>query len=336
RVRAWLIGGGVVGVVTLAALLWLLRGSLASVMGYQRPSGGPAGAVGTLVQTLADLPMYGSYTGALIPAGAVFGVLVIAGAWRGRHDRRLRPWLAAWLLALVLIVMVGGPQWPGRQLGSPWYLQKARIAPLVLLPALVLAAGAVQALAARLLRPQAAWRRAGAAALVLLVVTPVVVRIPLERALVASIYDPSRIQYGTLVTADEIALFERAASVLPDDAVVVGAPSLGASYLWSLGGVHVAYPMRAAPAAGTPQADLLATWPDLDEDTCAALDGLGADYFFINTDATAAGSATGAAPLRWDEPLAQAPNTGLELVDSEGTAQIWRITGCTAAQKTQT
>ncbi|WP_210580182.1 DUF6541 family protein [Actinomyces succiniciruminis] len=329
RARAWLLGGGAVGVLILAAAAWLLRSSLASVMGYRRPAGGPAGAAGTLLQTLADLPMYGSYAGALIPVGAVFGALVIGGAWMGRRDRRLRPWLAAWLLALVLVVMVGGPQWVGRQLGSPWYLQKARIAPLVLLPALVLAGGAVQGMAARLLQQRTVqWRRAGAVALVLLATVPVLTRIPLERALVASIYDPKRIQYGTLVTADEISLFERAASALPDDAVVVGAPSLGGAYLWSLGGVHVAYPMRAAPAAGTPQAALLETWPDLNQTTCVALDELGAEFFFIDTDATAAGSQTGIAPLRWDEPLAQLPETGMELVDSQGGAQLWRITAC--------
>jgi len=43
-----------------------------------------------------------------------------------------------WLLSLLLVVLVGGPQWAGRQLGAPWYLQKARILPLVILPALVL------------------------------------------------------------------------------------------------------------------------------------------------------------------------------------------------------
>lgn len=332
RARAWLLGGGVAGLLALAALAWPLRGSLASVMGYHRPAGGLAGAAGTLVQALADLPTYGSYTGALIPAGAVFGVFVIAGAWLGRHDRWLRPWLAVWLLALVLVVLVGGPQWAGRQLGSPWYLQKARIAPLVLLPALVLAASAIRSLASRLRRPQAAWRRrAVAAAMVLLVAVPVVARIPLERALVASIYDPGSIQYGTLVTADEIVLFERAASVLPDDAVVVGAPSLGGSYLWALGGVHVTYPMRAAPSAGTAQAALLETWPDLNQATCDALDELGAEYFFIDTDATAAGSQTGTAPLRWDAPLAQLPDGDMELVDSQGGAQLWRITACGSA-----
>lgn len=329
RARAWLLGGGAVGMLMLAAGAWALRSSLVSVMGYQRPSAGLAGAVGTLAQALTDMPMYGSYTGALIPAGAVFGAFVIAGAWLGKLDRRLRPWLVVWLLALVLVVMVGGPQWAGRQLGSPWYLQKARIAPLVLLPALVLAASAVRSLAAGLRRPQAVWRRkTWAAALVVLVAVPVAVRIPLERALIASIYDPGRIQYGTLVTADEITLFERASSVLPDDAVVVGAPSLGGAYLWSLGGVHVVYPMRAAPTAGTPQAKLIETWPDLDQETCEALDALGAEYFYIDTDTTAAGSQTGTAPLRWDEPLAQLPETGMELVDSRGGAQLWRITAC--------
>ncbi|WP_233188234.1 DUF6541 family protein [Actinomyces qiguomingii] len=332
RARYWLLGGGAVVAFAVALSTWRLRGALASVLSYRRPSGGAAGAVGTLVQALTDLPMYGSYPGALIPVGAVFGALVIAGAWTGRRDRRLRPWLVLWVLMLIFVVTVGGPQWVGRQLGAPWYLQKARIVPLVLLPAMPLAAKGMAVVVTRLIQAHATpWRRhAGALVLAALVALPVAGRIPLERAMVASVYDPGRIQYGTLVTADEIALFERAASVLPRDAVVIGSPSLGGAYLWSIGGVHVAYPMRAAPAAGTPQAALLSTWPNLDQSACASLREMRAYYFFIDTDLTASGSQTGTAPLRWDAPLAQLPDTGVELVDSQGAAQLWRITACNA------
>ncbi|MDO4899367.1 DUF6541 family protein [Actinomyces sp.] len=329
RARIWLLAGAAGGAIAVGIGAWRLRGALASVLSYRRPSGGAAGALGTLMQTLADLPMYGSYAGALVPVGAVFGVFVVAGAWAARHDRRLRPWLVLWALMLVFIVVVGGPQWVGRQLGSPWYLQKARIAPLVLFAALPLAATAVQVAVTRIAQHRSAARRyTGALVLLALVMLSVAGRIPLERALVASVYDPARIQYGTLVTADEIALFERAASVLPRDAVVIGSPSLGGSYLWSIGGVSVAYPMRAAPSAGTPQAALLSTWPNLGRSTCAALHELRAAYFFIDTDPTAAGSQTGTAPLRWDEPLTRLPETGVELVDSQGGAQLWRITAC--------
>ena len=339
--RALLAAVAVAAMLVLAAGTWFMRGSLASVLGYRRPAGGVAGAVATLGQAIIDLPMYGAVPGATVPIGIVFGLLTLAAAWSARSRRDQRPWLIMWLLALLLLVLVGGPQWVGRQLGAPWYLQKARILPLAILPAFVLLvqAGAGQSgrrlwevlrrAASRVggVRPE----RAAAAMLVVLVLLPVAARTPLERNLAASVYDPQRIQYGTLLTKDSIALIRRSGSVLPDDAVVLGAPSRGAAHLWSLGGVHVVYPTRDKTAPGTPGAALASAWPTLGQkgsQTCTLLNRLGVRYFYSSSDATASGSVTGAAPLRWDSRLTQVPSEGLELVDSEGSASLWRITAC--------
>ena len=339
--RALLAAVAVAAMLVLAAGTWFMRGSLASVLGYRRPAGGVAGAVATLGQAIIDLPMYGAVPGATVPIGIVFGLLTLAAAWSARSRRDQRPWLIMWLLALLLLVLVGGPQWAGRQLGAPWYLQKARILPLAILPAFVLLvqAGAGQPgrrlwevlhrTASRVggVRPE----RAAAAMLVALVLLPVAARTPLERNLAASVYDPQRIQYGTLLTKDSIALIRRSRSELPDDAVVLGAPSRGAAHLWSLGSVHVVYPTRDKTAPGTSGAALASAWPTLGQkgsQTCALLNRLGVRYFYSSSDATASGSVTGAAPLRWDSRLTQVPSEGLELVDSEGSASLWRITAC--------
>ena len=339
--RALLAAVAVAAMLVLAAGTWFMRGSLASVLGYRRPAGGVAGAVATLGQAIIDLPMYGAVPGATVPIGIVFGLLTLAAAWSARSRRDQRPWLIMWLLALLLLVLVGGPQWAGRQLGAPWYLQKARILPLAILPAFVLLVQAgggqpgrrlwevLRRTASRVsgVRPE----RAAAAILVTLVLLPVAARTPLERNLAASVYDPQRIQYGTLLTKDSIALIRRSGSVLPDDAVVLGAPSRGAAHLWSLGGVHVVYPTRDKTAPGTPGAALASAWPTLGQkgsQTCTLLNRLGVRYFYSSSDATASGSVTGAAPLRWDSRLTQVPSEGLELVDSEGSASLWRITAC--------
>ena len=339
--RALLAAGAVVAMLVLATGTWFMRGSLASVLGYRRPAGGVAGAVATLGQAIIDLPMYGTVPGATVPIGIVIGLLTLEAAWAARSRRDQRPWLIMWLLSLLLLVLVGGPQWAGRQLGAPWYLQKARILPLAILPAFVLLAQAgagrpgrrlwevLRRTASRVsgVRPE----RAAAAMLVALVLLPVAARTPLERNLAASVYDPRRIQYGTLLTKDSITLIRRSGSVLPDDAVVLGAPSRGAAHLWSLGGVHVVYPTRDKTAPGTPGAALASAWPALGQkgsQTCALLNRLGVRYFYSSSDATASGSETGAAPLRWDARLTQIPSEGLELVDSEGSASLWRITAC--------
>ena len=339
--RALLAAGAVVAMLVLATGTWFMRGSLASVLGYRRPAGGVGGAVATLGQAIIDLPMYGTVPGATVPIGIVIGLLTLAAAWAARSRRDQRPWLIMWLLSLLLLVLVGGPQWAGRQLGAPWYLQKARILPLAILPGFVLLAQAgagrpgrrlwevLRRTASRVsgVRPE----RAAAAMLVALVLLPVAARTPLERNLAASVYDPRRIQYGTLLTKDSITLIRRSGSVLPDDAVVLGAPSRGAAHLWSLGGVHVVYPTRDKTAPGTPGAALASAWPALGQkgsQTCALLNRLGVRYFYSSSDATASGSETGAAPLRWDARLTRIPSEGLELVDSEGSASLWRITAC--------
>jgi len=339
--RALLVAGAVASVLVLAMGAWVMRASLASVLGYQRPAGGVGGIVATLGQALIDLPMYGPVPGASVPVGIVFGGLTLAAAWSARAHRDQRPWLVMWLLSLLLVVLVGGPQWAGRQLGAPWYLQKARILPLVILPALVLMVqagagrpgrrlwGLLRRLASRVggARPQ----RAAVAMLAALVLLPVAARAPLERNLVASVYDPQRIKYGTLLTEDALALIERSRSVLPQDAVVLGAPSRGAAHLWSLAGVHVVYPTRDQTAPGTPGATLPTAWPTLGQKgsrTCALLNQLGVRYFYSSSDATAAGSVAGAAPLRWDAPLTRIPSEGLELIDSQGSTSLWRITAC--------
>ena len=339
--RALLVAGAVASVLVLVVGAWVMRASLASVLGYQRPAGGVGGIVATLGQALIDLPMYGAVPGASVPVGIVFGGLTLGAAWSARAQRDQRPWLVMWLLSLLLVVLVGGPQWAGRQLGAPWYLQKARILPLVILPVLVLMVqagagrpgrrlwGLLRRLASRVggARPQ----RAAAAMLAALALLPVAARVPLERNLVASVYDPQRIKYGTLLTEDALALIARSRSVLPQDAVVLGAPSRGAAHLWSVGGVHVVYPTRDQTAPGTPGATLPSAWPTLGQKgsrTCALLNQLGVRYFYSSSDATAAGSVAGAAPLRWDAPLTRIPSEGLELIDSQGSTSLWRITAC--------
>ena len=339
--RALLAVGAAGVMLALATGGWLMRGSLASVLGYQRPAGGVASAAATLGQALIDLPMYGAVPGATVPIGIVIGLLTLAAAWSAHARREHRPWLVMWMLVLLLLVLVGGPQWAGRQLGSPWYLQKARILPLAILPALILVAQAGagqpgQRLWATLRRTASrvggAWPgRTATAMLVALVLLPVAARVPLERNLVASVYDPQRIQYGTLLTEDAMRLIQRSRGTLPDDAVVLGAPSRGATYWWSLGGVHVVYPTRAGADEDTPEDALASVWPTLGQEgseVCTLLNRLGVRYFYSSSDVTASGSETGSAPLRWDSALTQVPAEGLGLVDSEGSASLWRITAC--------
>lgn len=312
-----------------AAGAWAMRGPLTGLFGYERPGGS---AAGTFFQALIDLPQYGPLASHGLPVGVVLLALAVLGL-RGARDERVRPWAGAALVALVLVVLVGGPQWPGRQVGSPWYLQKSRIEPLLLIPMLVLAAHG----AAALLSPGGAVRpgrlRRPAAVLASLVLVAVAGRIPLQIELARSVYDAERIAFGTLTTPEELAFYASVGDALPAGAVVVGSPSRGATYLGPVADVELVYPTRVRPMEGSAELALARAAPDPrpGSEACALLDELGAEYY-VSVERDPAGLRYGNAPLRWDDRLAAWPTTGMELVDradtGRGVVALWRITAC--------
>lgn len=352
-VRRRCLGRKARGGVVLAAMLlagaggaWAMRGPLASVLGYQRPGGS---AAGTLAQAVAGLPMYGPVGyGAAVPLGLVTTALAVAGWWGGRHRPSVRLWAATAALALVLVVLTGGPDWPLRQLGAPWYLQKARIVPLVVIPALVLAAGGAQWWWERRDGERLTGRRYGRqgrlAALCTVGALLVAGRVPALVQQARLVHDPGQVLYGTLATSGELDFYQRVAGELPRDAVVIGAPSRGVSYLWSVAGVRVLYPMRAEPDGAA--WDLAGLAPG-ESGFCAALDQAGAEvtagtaggvgdsgpaWYYLQVEREERAFRYGSAPLRWDARLADWDTTGMELVDHAvtptGTVSLWRLAEC--------
>lgn len=308
---------------------WAMRGPLNSMFNYGRAGGS---AAGTFFQALIDLPQYGPLASHGLPVGVVLLALAVLGL-RGARDARVRPWAGAALVALILVILVGGPQWPGRQIGSLWYLQKSRIEPLLLIPMLVLAAhGAVA-----LLSPGGTGRpgrlRRPAAVLTSLVLVAVVGRFPLQIELTRSVYDAERIAFGTLTTPEELAFYASVGDALPAGAVVVGSPSRGVTYLGLVADVELVYPTRVRPMAGSAELALARAAPDPrpGSEVCALLDELGAEYY-VSVERDPAGLRYGNAPLRWGDRLAAWPTTGMELVDrastGRGVVSLWRITAC--------
>ena len=315
----------VLAVLAVLALLgaWKMRESLAWVWKYPRSGGNPLGALG---QSLLDLPQYGAFAfkGVPMSIGVPLGIVVCGLAVLAAvRVPRARPWLVTAALALFLITLVGGPQWWGRRIGALWYLQKARIQPLVIIPGLVLAAMGLRYLLDR--RPG----RKTVAVLVALVCVTAVGRLPLHAKLVRSVHDADRIAYGTMLTPEEAEFVSGLGDLLPEDAVVLGAPSRGESYLWSLGGVDVVYPLRSRPTVGSAADRLAGAAPDLrpGSTTCRLLHEVGA-YYYLRADRTGTMWEDRQAPLRWDRALADWPTDGMEPVASASTVSLWRITSC--------
>lgn len=336
--RGRLVLGGLAagGLVLLAAGAWLMRDSLASVFGYERP---PGNIPETLYAVVADHPLLATFT-PYVPGNALVFLLAAGAVGAGwRACAVLRRWAVGTGLALVLLLLAAGPQWPLRVLAGPWYTQRARLMVLVSIGLLVLAVLGAQELARRW-QGVPGWRAAlttppGRLPLVLLVLSLVLApawRWGLRQEVVAAVHDPQRISYGTMLSADELALLRRAPGLLPEDAVVVGNPSNGSAYLWSVAGVRVVYPSRLVPWSE----ELAWLGEHLHElgsnpQVCEVLRRRGVAYYYSD-DASADGATGGGRQPLWGPHLEEVPREHLELVGSAdsggGTAALWRITAC--------
>ncbi|QPL06499.1 MULTISPECIES: DUF6541 family protein [Actinomyces] len=311
-----------------AAGAWVMRAPLASVLGYERDGGS---ALATLAQSLMDTPQYGPLTWHGLPVG--IGLLALAAVAVHRRGREMRLHLVTWVLTLGLVVLTGGPQWPGRALGAVWYLQKARVQPLVVIALLVLAGHGLHLLLTRWCGQDGPRARRRTTALVGAVAATALLAAPLHAQLAGSIHDDERIAYGTLVTEAELAAQGELAALLPPGAVVVAAPSLGGTYLWIEHGVAVVYRTRVQPAADSPELRLADAPAVLEpgSQACAALEELGADYY-LSVTRNPSGLEHGSAPLRWDADLAHWPSEGMESVGTvatpTGSLTLNRIIGC--------
>lgn len=348
--RIRLLGGGVLVLGVLLAGAWGMRSSLQGVAALKRAS---SNTFETLWAVVSDHPMLASFS-PWIPGNILVTALAVLGATAAWRVRARRPWCVSTGLALGLLLLASGPTWPLRVLAAPWYTQRARIMPLLTIGLLVLAAlgieetrrrwgagragvdgaaGAVSAprsVAGRLRR--LATRHVPAMLLLASLLLAPAWRWGLRTEMLQSIHDPDQIAFGTMLSDDELALIRRAPDELPADAVVLGDPSNGSAYLWSVSGVRVVYPSRNKQLG-----DLLTLGERLDRigtdpEICRILNERGIHYYY--TDDTRTDGATGGGrPPLWGEALGRLPHQYLEEIDhaasTGGTVTLWRITGCT-------
>lgn len=354
--RASVLSAAVVGLLVVAAGAWVMRSPLLSVLRYPR---GGANMAETVWAVLSDHPLLATFT-PWIPGNLLVAMLAGLGGLAARRAPGLRRWVVATGLALALLLLASGPAWPLRGLAGPWYTQRARIMPLLSIGMLVLAtfgtaevrrrwgsegdwagARAADAGGSTAGRTTASLSRARrlaahhvpATVLIASLVLAPAWRAPLKAQVLEAVHVPDQVSYGAMLSGDEPALIRRAGSELPAGAVVVGDPSNGSAYLWSVAGVHVLYPSRPKPPSG----DLRWLGEHLDEigtnpRVCEILRERGARYYYSD-DAAQDGTAGGGRKALWGEALDHLPREHLERIDSAssgdgGTATLWRITGC--------
>ena len=315
-------------IVVSAALSWLILTSapVASIVGYER--GGQSSYLPGLGSLLIDHPLIYVYD--ITSVNVATTLLVMAGivlSLRSKHAR----WLIVALVAAAALTLLaaGPPENPLRILAGFWYTQASRINQIVLIPAIMLAAGGGAWLVRWVSAKRAVPLTATAIALVVaLGALSSGFRWSTQTQVMASTYSTWPIAWGTQLTEDEIAFVDRARTTLPDDAVVLGEASAGSPYLLMRSDVDVIYP-QLTPIADSPERLLLAekfdSW-QIDPQVCEAVRALGVTHVYADDLTFAEGG-------KWQEETPglrhiTTNRPGFEFVDSGGQASLWRFTGC--------
>jgi len=326
RVGVAVAVGAVAGGGLLAAIVVLTSPQVAAIVGYQR--GGQDSYWPGVRALLLDHPLIYVYDITAVNIASTLLVLLGVGVSLARRHAR---WLVLALVAAAALTLLaaGPPENPLRVLAGFWYTQASRINQVMLVPAIMLAAGGGAWLVRRVAaRPGIPVTAAALALVVALGAASSGFRWPMHTQVMASTYSSWPIAWGTMLEQEEIAMVDRAATTLPDDALVLGEPTSGLPFLLARSGVQVVYP-QLTPIADSPQRQLLArafdSWPR-NPQVCEAVRALGVTHVYADTLTFAEGA-------KWEEEtpgLRQitTDRPGFEFVDAGGQASLWRFTGC--------
>jgi len=277
-------------------------------------------------------------------ANAVVAVLVLIGvvvAARGAVTRWL---VGAWVVAIALYVIAAGPATPLRALTGFWYSSHDRTEAMLPTITAVLGAMGVVSVGMGVQRILVTRRRAvrlgpleGRA--MLRAIVPATVVLVLATAFVTSGgfrnderengwtawgFQPEHLIHPPYATEDELQMIRTLGDRLPRDAVVLGDPMNGATFVQAVGGVRTYLPHVNPGSWDSDQRYLMSHFRELrtDPTVCELVREAGITHFYVDS----------AGPPEWRE---QAPglydvdvSTGFELVASAGSARVYRITAC--------
>lgn len=275
------------------------------------------------------------------PAAWVVSALMLVGLVRSVREPSLRWIAAAWAAVAVLYIVaasIGNPTVRGLLL-APFYGDPYRVAaavPVFVIPLAGIGAAAIGTFVVQAIRRRtgegdpsvpavAGWALAMMAVFGVLglIVAPVIQWRDVWSGAVDRVTWYTMAD-GSYLTPDERVLLDRLNESVPEGELVIGNPSTGMAFGFALGD-HLVYPLTWAPPR-TGDYDILAdrlNEASTDPDVCPAVRSIGARYVL---DFGAGETQYGRYLLPGFTDIS--PDGGFELVDSEGDAQLWRITAC--------
>lgn len=294
----------------------------------------PYKVAGNLLSSTWGL-LLGAVTGASSPAPALTA-LVLIGLWFAVRQRRVASLVTLAFSAGVYLTAIGGPSTSVAVLtGGIFYNDSRRVAAFALIGALpVVIEGVaaldrgVRALAVRLGRSESgrlAWR----IGLVVLLTTAILV--PLQVWSLRPRLDQNSKRLVVLsnttrrINLDESKLIAKLPHLIPKGEKVIGEPAAGTAFIYGLTGVPVVFPhvlMTDSPA--TQQLRVYMFDREQLAATCAAMDELGAHYYYNTTRRIEIpNQASG-----YRSPLQLPDKSMLTVVAKSGPATLYRFTAC--------
>ncbi|MDO5033889.1 MAG: hypothetical protein Q4E01_00660 [Actinomycetaceae bacterium] len=216
---------------------------------------------------------------------AVLLALIGLGLWRafGTSLYKTKWLVGTWALFALLVFLAYAPDFGLQILTGPWYSDPRRLMGAMQVVVVLLATLATAQVAT--------WIRSRklvheALPVLLVVALSGVGAIDARAMAVRAGYDPEALGPAGMASAEQLDLFRSAESILPEDALVVGDPSVGTVYFQSLGNRRVVFPALSNSDVDKGVRELMTTFNSIHEDpsVCETLNRIGATHFYEGTD----------------------------------------------------
>jgi hypothetical protein len=244
----------------------------------------PSETVGQAIGEVLTLSMERAQIPIILTVATLAGAVI---AWR-RGTAAVRIAVGYLAILMTLYVITASMEWLDlrRDIAAAWYNNSPRLAALIPLIAVPLAAVGIEWIWRWLIRhaprgvatPRtAAYRSLVVVCCLMLIAATQLISIPNAIQRARLMYVPS--EASPLLTPDERALIDRLPELVPADAVIAGNPGTGTAMAYALAGIHVLHPGIAI----TMNRDIALVDDRANDATpgsavCAALDRTGVDY----------------------------------------------------------